>query len=393
MATSTGAPALAAELPRSASRDWRGADESCQITFSSQTLEQMRFESSRAMNGPGGQGVGGLLLGTRLGSSFRIVGFQPIPCEHALGPDFRLSAREESGLSSLLDELKAGPESQDAQVVGWFVSHPRSDLQLSGRERQFHEKFFAGGWLALVGKPDRLGEMELAVHHAQDGCGSGACMVEPVLSITPDASPRPPRKSALARRRRTDVPMPAAQAVEPVEPSISAVAPAATSWRRRNLTASAALILLFGALCGLFSWNWQRTGGAARTVSAQTPIEIDPLSLHAYEDRGRFYISWNGKAETLRRARQVLLLIQDGDQRTRYELSKAKTASGVQVYRRVNSEVKVTLEVHGAKGDIVEESTHYTTSEFTTPTVLRITPDTVPAEIYDPAGGSLGLGK
>ena len=103
MAISSGTTASAEGSQRSAYRQWSGSDDSCQVSISGETLERMRFEISRAMNGPGGQGVGGVLLGSVRGGSFRISGFHLIPCEHALGPEFRLSATEESRLPALLD--------------------------------------------------------------------------------------------------------------------------------------------------------------------------------------------------------------------------------------------------------------------------------------------------
>ena len=198
------------------------------------------------MNGPGGQGGGGLLLGTRLGDFFRVVRYHPIACEHALGPEFRLSAREESGLSSLLDGMKFESESQDVQVVGWFVSHPRGDLRMSGEELQLHVKFFAGGHLALVARPDRLGEMDMAVYYAPEESEAGARLVEPVLSIAPDAAFRPARQPASARRLAPEAPVSVPNSPEITTPDASTAAPV-----RRNLIVPVLLVLLFVSVCGV----------------------------------------------------------------------------------------------------------------------------------------------
>jgi len=349
----------------------------------------MRFEISRAMNGPGGQGIGGVLLGTRLADYFRIVGHRLIPCEHALGPEFRLSAVEESGLPALLEDLKSGTGWQDPQPVGWFVSHPRGDFQLSKEEARLHQKFFGGGQLVMVAKPDRLGEMEVAVHYAQEGADGGARLVAPVLSVVPNGSFRPERKSASDGQQDSVVKVSLpnqAGAGKAASPAL------VTSGGSKAVMVMAALALLLASLCGVWYWTSQRTGGASTAQTlAQTPIEM--LSLNAYENSGRFYISWNGAAEAIQRAERIVLLIQDGDRTTRHILSKREAATGVHIYRRIGSEVNVTLEVHGENGGVEKESTLYTSSDFSPPALLRATPETTPAELFDPAGISYGPQK
>lgn len=380
MATSTGTPAPAAGPLRSADREWRGSDDSCRIMFSVAALERMRFECSRSMNGPGRQGVGGVLLGTRLGSEYRVDHFQLIPCEHAQGPDFRLSPSEESRLSRQLETLRFGPESKGLQLVGWFVSHPRGDLRLTAEDEELHEKFFGPDQLALVIKPDRLGEMEMAVHHGASAGDAGARFVEPLLSVAPDASSRPERRTGPARRRASEVEVSMAN----TQPTTAEPITEGSAQAGRRVTLAVVLAVLLAAVGGGLYWNGQRGEGSVKhSAAAKAPIEM--LSLHISESGGQFYISWNGQAQSLQRASKVLLLIQDGDQLKRFQLSITEAVKGVQVYRRLANEVKVTLEVHAENGEVVEESTHFASTEFTTPSLLRITPETSQAEVLDPA--------
>lgn len=395
MATPTGASVLADDWEGSAGREWRGSDGSCRITFSKKALEQLRFESSRAMNGPGGLGVGGVLLGTRLGIFFRIMRYQPIACGHTVGPDFRLSYREANCLSLLLEELRSGPESHSSQVVGWFVSHPRGGLQMTSGERDLHERLFASGHVALVAKPDRLGSLDLAVYHAPEGsevCGS---LVEPVLSVFPDASFRPVRKSALARRQELErsISMPKSTEVASQEivvvPAVNAAidaaaVPAVAAPSRTNLFVLALLVILLGSAFGVYYWNrhlWEVAATPPVVVTA--PIQL--LSLHVYEKSGQFFISWDGKAEALRHAARVVLVIEDGYQKARYELSKTEATTGLRPYRRVTTDVTVNLEVHGQKGLVVEESTHYAARLLAPPAVLWAAPKTTPVAAFTPA--------
>jgi len=331
------------------------------------------------MNGPGGQGVGGVLLGTRLGDFFRVVRYHPIPCEYSLGPDFRLSAREEAGLATLLARLKLGTEMDDLRPVGWFVSHPRGGLMMSGEERRLHGMLFGGGALTLVGKPDRLGEMDVAVHYAPEESIPCEYRLEPVLSIVPDVSFRPARKPVSARRMAPESP----EAATPVERVFAAAEPSpGIMWK---IAPVLVLVVLLSAVCGAFYWKWRGAGVASISrASVGNPIEM--LSLHASESGGRFYISWNGKSDALQGASRVLLVIQDGGHLKRYELSAKAAAKGVRAYRRASSYVKVTLEVHTEKGGVVEETTHYGAPEFTAPAVVQSSMEETSPGVYDAAG-------
>src|SRR3569833_738758 len=72
----------------------------------------------------GGLGVGGLLLGRREEGKIEVLRSVEIPCSHALGPSFMLTAAEIKALVPL-------PESDDenpAEVVGWYCSKTQSHL-------------------------------------------------------------------------------------------------------------------------------------------------------------------------------------------------------------------------------------------------------------------------
>lgn len=383
MAMLRGTTVSAEGSQRSAHRHWCGADESCRVSISGETLEQMRFEISRAMNGPGGQGVGGVLLGSVLGGSFRITGFRLIPCEHALGPEFRLSAAEESRLPALLDGLQTGARPEDGAPVGWFVSHPRGDVQMRAEERRIHGQHFGNGQLAMIAKPDRLGEMELAVYYGEDEANGGARFVAPVWPVVPNSSFRPARKAALAGRQRSEVEISMSNVPETVRPAVrSATGIHPRGARKRRLLAPALAVLGLLLSVAAFYWYSQRAGRPSGDAAAsQAPLEM--LSLHVYESSGRFYISWNGKAEAIRMASGILLLIQDGDQTSRYHLSSAEAGEGLRIHTRTSNEVKVTLEVRSRSGGVLEESTHFVSSDFNPPALLRVTPGTSQVEDLD----------
>jgi proteasome lid subunit RPN8/RPN11 len=100
----------------------------------------------------GGAEIGGILLGRYEDGRLIIRDHAPLDCEHAFGPSFTLSPRDEAKLADLLAEARGN--SPEAQPVGWYHSHTRSDIFLSETDLTLHKKFFAEPWqVALVLKP------------------------------------------------------------------------------------------------------------------------------------------------------------------------------------------------------------------------------------------------
>src|SRR5580698_491923 len=71
-----------------------------------------------------GLGVGGLLLGRRTSEGIEILKTLEIPCSHAFGPAFVLTA----------DEIGAAESCSD-QVVGWYCSKPHASFVLGEHDR------------------------------------------------------------------------------------------------------------------------------------------------------------------------------------------------------------------------------------------------------------------
>ena len=104
----------------------------------------------------GGLEVGGLLLGRRDGGTLHIAASRPIPCQHAYGPAFTLSDSDLAGLAKLLEASSSEPELKGLVPVGWYHSHTRSDLELSDRDLEVHNRWFPEAWqVALVLRPER----------------------------------------------------------------------------------------------------------------------------------------------------------------------------------------------------------------------------------------------
>ncbi len=105
----------------------------------------------------GGIEVGGILFGLHEARQIKIKAWRPIACEHANGPSFQLSAKDESGLVRLMEEARDESELRGLEPVGWFVSHTRSDISIRIEDGIFWGKYFPKSWqIALVVKPSRF---------------------------------------------------------------------------------------------------------------------------------------------------------------------------------------------------------------------------------------------
>ncbi len=124
------------------------------IEYSMRVLDDIRLAVVDAFFSlpRGGAEIGGILLGQWHGDWVSIVGFEPLDCEHASGPSFNLSPRDQALLAEMTAAARRNPPSR--QPVGWYHSHTRSEIFLSEADQEIHNRFFPKSWqIALVLKP------------------------------------------------------------------------------------------------------------------------------------------------------------------------------------------------------------------------------------------------
>ncbi|MBI4891979.1 MAG: hypothetical protein HY821_15240 [Acidobacteria bacterium] len=309
--------------------------------LSARVLDAIRFESSRAMNGVGGLGIGGVLLGTRSGNAFRVFAWRPLICDHSRGPAFLLSARDWAGMASYLEGVRLQAAAKEWDVVGWFVSHPKGGLALSGEEQELQRRHFPPQGLILVVNPDQVGDAVCAV------CAGGEKQPgEPVL-----VQPLPIRKREPGEKR------PKASAEAWSGPLFEEDAPPSRGMPGRpRVWVSVAVLVLTCAGAGIW---WQLRDHPAKVVPFLDAPPIEMLSLHAGPRGGRFVIEWNGQAQAIRYASKVSLRIQDGGETSTVELSRRDAAAGLQFYPVKSGHVRVTLVLASSGGQSFEESAEY----------------------------------
>jgi len=127
------------------------------IEYSRKALDDIRLAVVDAFFSlpRGGAEIGGLLLGRFDDQRLQILDYAPLECEHAFGPAFTLSPKDQERLAERLAESQNRPG--DLRPVGWYHSHTRSEIALCDADLEIHNHYFPERWqVALVLRPSTL---------------------------------------------------------------------------------------------------------------------------------------------------------------------------------------------------------------------------------------------
>jgi general secretion pathway protein A len=94
----------------------------------------------------GGVEVGGVLLGTREGSSFSITDYRPVDCEHAHGPSYELTDRDRESMQKVVELAR----SEGLEAVGWYKSVSNRELAISEADEAVWAALFPEGVLLIL---------------------------------------------------------------------------------------------------------------------------------------------------------------------------------------------------------------------------------------------------
>ena len=133
---------------------WQASHSPFQIFYSQLVLEQIRLAVVDAyyLVPHGGVEIGGVLLGKYGDRQVAVMAHEPVECEHALGPSFSLSSRDQECLKNVLAEVRN--KSGELEPVGWYHSHTRSENFLTEADLEMHNRYFPVIWqVALVVRP------------------------------------------------------------------------------------------------------------------------------------------------------------------------------------------------------------------------------------------------
>jgi proteasome lid subunit RPN8/RPN11 len=127
------------------------------IEYSRKALDDIRLAVVDAFFSlpRGGAEIGGLLLGKFEDQRLQILDYAPLECEHAFGPAFTLSPKDQARLAERLAETQNRPG--DLKPVGWYHSHTRSEIALCDADLEIQNRYFPERWqVALVLRPSTL---------------------------------------------------------------------------------------------------------------------------------------------------------------------------------------------------------------------------------------------
>ncbi|MEO8024961.1 MAG: hypothetical protein ABI823_00725 [Bryobacteraceae bacterium] len=367
---------------------WSVAESPIAVEYSLDVLEQIRIAVQDGFQrlSRGGVEVGGVLYGVRQGRTVRILAHRPIHCEHARGPAFLLSDEDKAGLTALLD--RGEPELQNFGVVGWYVSHTKSEVCLSESDLEIYSGYFAAPWqVTLVLRPGRYGGTR-AGFFVREADGSVQAQrsyldfnvpdrtpnsIERVPADRPHSTPAdrtPQSRTQLLRASRKleaqrEAPAPPVEESSPRLP-VRVTPPPFTpqpskevprfatepprSWRWVWIVA---WVLSLAATAYGVRWFLESAGTA------------EPLALQVTERDGQLQIEWNRAARTILAATRGTLGITDGAATKNIPLTTEDLSKGKFTYVRQAAEVQVKLTVYSPEGKPREESSRYLGHEIT----------------------------
>jgi hypothetical protein len=322
----------------------------------------------------GGIEVGGVLYGTREDRIVRILAMREIACEHARGPTFHLSDNDRAALTAQLARDKEDMRLEGMLVVGWFLSHTRSDVTLQQSDLDTYSAFFPESWqVTMVVHPGRAGAMRAGFFVREpDGSVKGERSYQEFnfpdrLAGVLDRAPRerrplmdPPPAGRLPTARYPAAPD-TADLGEPLDdppPSYDAPLfgqparqiPQSSPYPNTGRKIPWAIIgvvvaALLAAVAGL------------KYLGPQ--LNAEPLSLGMIEQNGQLQIQWNRASRSILNASGGTLEIVDGQDKRNIPMNRSELTQGSFTYMRQSGDVQVRLTVTGSGGQPMVEASRF----------------------------------
>ena len=321
------------------------------IQIAPETLEQIRRTAvEQFLSIPrGGLEVGGVLYGTTTADGVFVDATQLLPIEHLFGPSFSLSAKDEENLAAQLSEAGNSHE-EPLEVIGWWHSHTRTDVDITEEDLRIHRLFFGGDrQIALIIKPFKFDPCDVAVYapntHGSiplDRFSFGPALretqskseIEPAPSIAPQPAPE---EHGVILTPSAVIPSWDADTVLPY--------PKHSSQRhnRRLLRSFAALACLCAGAFAWFYWPAQK---------AQT--RPDPIQLSLSGTGNELTVRWDRTSSELLYAGTAELLVIEGVNITNIPLNAENLRSGTLSYVRHTGNVEVRMRARSQSNELYE---------------------------------------
>jgi len=346
---------------------WQAPGQSLSIHLRLDVVEALRIAVIEGFKSLPRRGleIGGLLLGrVRTASSAVVVEiehFEPLECEHAVGPSYLLSATDRRALEKRIAQLKGG--AGKLSIVGFYRSHTRKDFALTVEDVSLMSAYFT-----------RASDVFLLIKPDQGWSPAASFFVWEGGTMRSDASyprfPFDPAALASGGHQVREAPAPAAEesaAVRagalaeprspvPVAPQQSPAAPGPSrtpriTFRLPQLPVPSVLLLPGIAAVVLLCFLVPRARQSGRPPS---PASAAPLALRLDLEGRSLRLHWNGNAPAVKNATRAVLWIDDGEVQEKLQLDAAQLGAGSVVYWPRGSDINFRLEVSGASGYAAE---------------------------------------
>jgi len=328
----------------------------------------------------GGIEVGGVLYGIREDRVVRILAMREIACEHARGPTFHLSENDRAALTAQLARDKEDMRLEGLLVVGWFLSHTRSDVTLQQSDLDTYNTFFTQPWqVTMVVHPGRTGAMRAGFFVREpDGKVKGERSYHEFnfpdrLAGVLDRAPRerrpvmdpppadrisstrspvlpdgPGLRETMDPREPLDEPRPPFDAPLFGQPSrpIPPYSPYPNTGRK-----------IPWAIIGVVAAALVAAVAGLKYLGPQ--LNTEPLSLGMIEQNGQLQIQWNRASRSILNAAAGTLEIVDGQDKRDIPMNRTELAQGSFTYARQSGDVQVRLTVTGSGGQPMVEASRF----------------------------------
>ncbi len=334
---------------------WQSEERLPAIEYSRTVMEEIRRAVVEGFNkiSRGGIEVGGVLFGEVEDSVTRILAWRPVACEHALGPGFKLSAKDEAGLVSILDTAGDDPALAQLQAVGWFRSRTRSEIALANDDVQIFDTYFQGpGRVALVLKPYRLLPTR-ARFFVRDTGGEVRDGVDSEFALEPS---RIPRQAAALAGPAAQPPVPPDTELRPGSTVLSSPeAPEAAIVRSPDIQVELPSFLRVEERPKRKHWRWLLPLVACGLLAANVvrfaphlvPEQEHGLSLRVIDTAGQLQVTWDHLAPLLAEAEGGTLDVGESQppSETVVELDRDQLRKGSVTYARHSDDVRIRLTI------------------------------------------------
>ena len=326
----------------------------------------------------GGAEIGGILLGQRFKERLAIEDYVALDCEHAFGPSFTLSPKDQNRLAELLASAERNPNR--LKPVGWYHSHTRSEVFFSEADQGIHNRYFPEPWqVALVLKPHTFHPTRAGFFFREpDGSIHGTASYEefaltplPVRQVPAGVAPALESAPSARFRRGPDPggPVIAVEAEAPTEPAAEPASEAqpgdlplpsflAPPAKRTSRRVAALLAIAMVVVLAMAAYQTRNLWLPGLMVAIRTAPELS-FALNAFDSDGQLRIQWDGNSPTVRQAANATLEIDDGLVPWEVQLDARHLQAGTFVYARQSERVDIKLAIHLPGGQQAHGATSF----------------------------------